>query len=197
MIDDETINRWRANYGLVERNPIQAAQFWEMTNSGMAPSGAVAALGICLDELAEMHAELAEARRDIEMAAGELMVAMPQPGTDMARVMLANAMMRRERDEARRERDRLREAVEVLQTDVYNLTQKVIPNIRKERDDAEAELAEVRREAERLRDIFRANMLRYVPGVTHEQISAALDGERCFVNPKPIAAIDAARKESP
>lgn len=60
-----------------------------------------------------------------------------------------------------------------------------------------AELAEARRDAERLRDIFRANMLRYVPGVTHEQISAALDGERCFVNPKPIAAIDAARKESP
>ncbi len=64
MIDDETINRWRANYGLVERNPIQAAQFWEMTNGGMAPAGAVAALGICLDELAEMHAELAEARRE-------------------------------------------------------------------------------------------------------------------------------------
>ncbi len=64
MIDDETINRWRANYGLVERNPIQAAQFWEMTNGGMAPAGAVAALGICLDELAEMQAELAEARRE-------------------------------------------------------------------------------------------------------------------------------------
>jgi hypothetical protein len=45
--------------------------------------------------------ELAEARRDIEMAAGELMVAMPEPGTDMARVMHANAMMRRERDRLR------------------------------------------------------------------------------------------------
>ncbi len=64
MIDDETINRWRANYGLVERNPIQASQFWEMTNGGMAPAGAVAALGICLDELAEMQAQLAEARRE-------------------------------------------------------------------------------------------------------------------------------------
>jgi len=67
-------------------------------------------------------------------------------------------------------------------------------------DDYEAlrtELAEARRDAERLRDIFRANMLRYVPGVTHEGISAALDGGRWFVNPKPSAAIDAARKETP
>ena len=60
-----------------------------------------------------------------------------------------------------------------------------------------AELAEARHERDRLRDIFRANMLRYVPGVTHEGISAALDGGRCFVNPKPSAAIDAARKETP
>ena len=55
-----------------------------------------------------LRAELAEARRDVEQAAGELIVAMPEPGTDMARVMLANAMMRRERDEARRDRNALR-----------------------------------------------------------------------------------------
>ena len=52
---------------------------------------------------------------------------------------------------AEAERDRLREAVEVLQKDVHNLTQKVIPNIRKERDDTEAELAEARRDVEALR----------------------------------------------
>jgi hypothetical protein len=108
-------------------------------------------------QLKALRAELAEARRDVELAAGELVVAMPKPGTDMARVMIANAMMRRERDALR------------------------------------AELAEARRDAERLRDIFRANMLRYVPGVTHEQISVALDGGRCFANPKPSAAIDAAQ----
>jgi hypothetical protein len=59
--------------------------------------------------------------------------------------------LRAELAEARRERDRLREAVEVLQKDTYNLTQKVIPNIRKERDNAESELAEARRDAERYR----------------------------------------------
>lgn len=38
---------------------------------------------------------------DLVIASGELMVDVPAPGTDMARVMTANAMMRRERNEAR------------------------------------------------------------------------------------------------
>ena len=36
------------------------------------------------------------------------MVPIPEPGTDMSRVMIANALMRRERDKARAEVERLR-----------------------------------------------------------------------------------------
>jgi hypothetical protein len=140
VIGDETINRWRANYGLVERNPIQAAQFWKMTNGGMAPAGAVAALGICLDELAKMQAELAAERARAGRAEEN-----QSDAERIARVWMETAK------KAEADRDRLQEAVEVLQKDTYNLTQKVIPNIRKERDNAESELAEARLDAERYR----------------------------------------------
>jgi hypothetical protein len=78
----------------------------------------------------------------------------------------------------------------------YDALQVEVLKIMAERDALRAEIGESRRDTDRLRDIFRANMLRYVPGVTHEQIDAALDGERCFVNPKPDAAIDAARGDA-
>jgi len=50
-----------------------------------------------------LQAERDKLRADIVAAAGELLVDIPEPGTPMARVMLANAAMRRERDEARAE----------------------------------------------------------------------------------------------
>lgn len=55
------------------------------------------------------RARTAESERDamaadIVAAAGLLMVEIPEPGTDMARVMRANSQMRRERDAARAER---------------------------------------------------------------------------------------------
>jgi hypothetical protein len=59
----------------------------------------------------KLEAELGEARRDVELAAGELLVAMPEPGTDMARVMIANSIMRRERDALRAELDAARRAL--------------------------------------------------------------------------------------
>jgi hypothetical protein len=49
------------------------------------------------------EAELAAARADVVAAAGELLVPLPQPGTDGSRIMLANVAMRRERDIARKE----------------------------------------------------------------------------------------------
>lgn len=53
----------------------------------------------CKDaQLAALQGQLDEARSDVVEAAGALLVDMPDPGTDMSRVMLANAMMRRERD---------------------------------------------------------------------------------------------------
>jgi hypothetical protein len=96
--------------------------------------------------------------------------------------------------EARQERDLLREFMRDACADLKceQNDEAALLAIEELREEVER----LRRDAERLRDIFRANMLRYVPGVPHEQISAALDGGRCFVNPKPIAAIDAARKET-
>lgn len=48
-------------------------------------------------------ARVASLDADLRLAAGELRVPMTEPGTDMARLLAANVMMRRERDEARDE----------------------------------------------------------------------------------------------
>lgn len=45
------------------------------------------------DDVAGQHA------RDLKAAAGECMVPLPEPGTPLARVVRANALLRRERDE--------------------------------------------------------------------------------------------------
>jgi hypothetical protein len=69
--------------------------------------------------LAERDAQLAEARRDVIEAVGELLVPVPEPGTDAARVMIAGRIMRRERDDARTQLDaaheQLREADAVIE----------------------------------------------------------------------------------
>ena len=54
-VDQATIDGWRINYGLDKRTPAEAAQWWSDRLGGMAPAGAVAALGVALDELAEWH----------------------------------------------------------------------------------------------------------------------------------------------
>jgi len=64
-----------------------------------------------LAAIRKLCAELEAARADVVAASGELMVEVPSPGTDMARVMLANAAMRRERNEAREELQRMSEAL--------------------------------------------------------------------------------------
>ncbi len=46
---------------------------------------------------------LHEVTEDIALAAGELLIPVPVPGTDMSRVLIANVLMRRERDKAREE----------------------------------------------------------------------------------------------
>ena len=50
MITEETIEAWRINYGLDKRSPADAMRWWE-SNMRAAPSGAVAALGLCLEEI--------------------------------------------------------------------------------------------------------------------------------------------------
>ncbi len=52
-------------------------------------------------ELARVRAELETRQEDDRLAAGELLVPLPTPGTDAARMMRANVLMRRQRDEAR------------------------------------------------------------------------------------------------
>jgi hypothetical protein len=71
-------------------------------------------------EVARLKAELASVRSDMEAAAGELLVPIPAPGTDVAKLLHANVMMRKYRipelrgraEIAERERDRLRAACE-------------------------------------------------------------------------------------
>ncbi len=88
--------------------------------------------------------ELAEARRDVEQAAGELVVAMPEPGTDMARVMHANAMMRRERDALRAELAEARRDAEAARAD-YRCALQYIERLRNERDAAVAHAGDAAR----------------------------------------------------
>ena len=54
-IDAETIRVWRINYGLDVRSPADAMRWWNDNNNGLAPCGAVAALGLCLDRIAELE----------------------------------------------------------------------------------------------------------------------------------------------
>jgi hypothetical protein len=119
------------------------------------------------DEVARLTAERDEARADAIAAAGELLIPIPPPGTDLARTLSANILLRRERDEAhsaltrseeaRREAERRAERWwEVLCETVTELGQ-IAPEaaayaagwaktIRNERDAAEAK-AEALREA--------------------------------------------------
>lgn len=59
-------------------------------------------------------------KADLAAAAGELLVPIPMPGTDMARLLLANVLLRRERDELRKENARLKEAILLLGCDCDN-----------------------------------------------------------------------------
>lgn len=69
------------------------------------------------EEIDRLERELSEAREDVVMASGELMIPMPKSGSDIARLLAANSIMRRQRDEAREQRDRLAELL--LEADRY------------------------------------------------------------------------------
>jgi hypothetical protein len=62
MIDAKTIDCWRVNYGLDKRSPEDAHRWWNENFSGLAPSGAVAALGLCLIEIERLRAELQDVK---------------------------------------------------------------------------------------------------------------------------------------
>ena len=54
-------------------------------------------------EVAALRAAIAQYEADARDAAGELLVPIPTPGTDAAKVMVASRIMRGQRDEARAE----------------------------------------------------------------------------------------------
>ena len=63
MIDAETINCWKLNYGLDNRTPADAMRWWHDNDNGRAPAGAVAALGLCLDEIEALKATISRLLR--------------------------------------------------------------------------------------------------------------------------------------
>lgn len=58
----DMIAAWRANYGLATRTPEEAMRWWDERCLGKAPAGAVAALGLCLEEIARLTYERDEWR---------------------------------------------------------------------------------------------------------------------------------------
>lgn len=70
-------------------------------NSGASPDLYAEAIALALEaEVRRLSEVIGILEDDVRTAAGELLVEMPAPGSPMARVMVANAMMRRERDQA-------------------------------------------------------------------------------------------------
>ena len=63
MIDAKMIAEWKTNYGLNLRSPEEAGRWWNK-HLGVAPAGAVAALGLCIEEIERLRSDLiAEAAR--------------------------------------------------------------------------------------------------------------------------------------
>ena len=90
-----------------------------------------------------------EARNDVVLAAGELRVTMPEPGTVMARIMVANSIMRRERDEAR---EQIR-----LQSDSILRHMEVTAEMQNRALEAESKLTEQAAQIAQLREALGAN----------------------------------------
>jgi hypothetical protein len=63
MLDDETIRTWKVNYKLDTMTPEGAMVWWYAWNNGLAPAGAVAALGLALEEIERLKKELKEVTR--------------------------------------------------------------------------------------------------------------------------------------
>jgi hypothetical protein len=78
---------------------------------GMVPG--FVCLGLDDGDHDRIQTELDVLAEDLRQAAGDLPIALPEPGTDAARLVLANRIMRRERDEAQAEVGRLREVLEL------------------------------------------------------------------------------------
>ena len=65
-VTDELIKAWEINYGLSKRTPEEACRWWSDNNHGMAPAGAVAALGLCIAEIKALRE--AERKKVVDFA---------------------------------------------------------------------------------------------------------------------------------
>lgn len=66
VIDAKMLSDWRINYGLDTRTPAEAMRWWHDNMDGKAPAGAVAALGLCIDEIERLRNALWKACGDDE-----------------------------------------------------------------------------------------------------------------------------------
>lgn len=99
------------------------------------------------DETATLRAQLTTAqaerdayRQDFEDAAGELLVDIPFPGTDLSKVMAANTVMRRQRDSYRTELTASRQTVSIERAHLNG----IISSIEAERDRVAGEANQLR-----------------------------------------------------
>jgi hypothetical protein len=67
-VSQEVIACWRKNYGLDKRTPAEAARWWHDNLDRKAPAGCVAALGIALDDMDMLRAEIERLRDGLEGA---------------------------------------------------------------------------------------------------------------------------------
>lgn len=72
---DETISCWKINYGLADKTPQQAAEWWRHAAGGSdiaAPVGAILALAAAIEQIEKLRAELDVARIDLSVSVGHL-----------------------------------------------------------------------------------------------------------------------------
>lgn len=98
-VTDDMIACWRINYGLDTKSPEDAMRMWNDQFNGRAPPGAVAALGLALQHIDQLRAEIA-ARKE----------------ADTRSTIAAWDQIKRLQGEARVLRDLLAKAREVLGT---------------------------------------------------------------------------------
>ena len=80
MVTQEMVDCWRVNYGLDKRTPEDAMRYWAETVYGCSPAGAVAALGLVLEERDQMRLALMIA----EAALADIGDSDREPGDDTA-----------------------------------------------------------------------------------------------------------------
>jgi FtsZ-binding cell division protein ZapB len=140
MIDPETIRCWRINYGLDKRTPEDAGRWWAMSDRGMAPAGAVAALGLALNEIESLRETNNRLNRRASVAEGAVLNAARAGGPNLGRA-LANAAC----GPLRSENAELREQIKALKA-AADIADMII-----EDSDATRTIRDLRAEVERLK----------------------------------------------